>query len=150
MDCDLLFPADAGVLSRALGTLHKLGYAFEACGEPFLHEDPDLLQGLLRARANVVARRKGAQIDLALEIAGCDFPSLWKRHRRFKVDGVLVRVAPLEDILRSKELAGRPKDRLFLETYRDALTQLLQADRRPPGRRRGRGLGSDPKKGGGR
>ncbi len=130
MDCDFLLPMDAAALSKALGTLHEQGYELEAGGEPFLHEDPDLIQGVLRARANIVARKQGAQADLALEIAGCDFPSLWKRHRKFKVEGGVMRVAPLEDILRSKEMAGRPKDRLFLETYRDALEKLLRDDRR--------------------
>lgn len=30
------------------------------------------------------------------------------------------------DILRSKEAAGRPKDRLFLETYREALAEMMR------------------------
>lgn len=127
-DCDLLLPSDAAILSRALQALARLGYAFEAGGESFL-PDPELLQGAVHARANIVARREDAQLDLVLEIAGCRYEDLWKRHRRFRVDGILVRVAPLEDILRSKELAGRPKDRLFLETYRDALEKLLRDDR---------------------
>jgi hypothetical protein len=127
-DCDFLLPADAAILSRALRALAGLGYAFEAGREPFL-PDPELLQGVVRARANIVARREDTQLDLVLEIAGCRYEDLWKRRRRFRVDDVLVRVAPLQDILRSKELAGRPKDRLFLETYRDALDNLLRSDR---------------------
>ena len=127
-DCDILLPADATVLSRALRALASLGYVFEAGREPFLY-DLELLQGVIRARANIVARKEDIQLDLVIGIAGCRFEALWKRRRKFKVDGVLVRVAPLEDILRSKALAGRPKDRLFLETYRDALEQLLEKDR---------------------
>ena len=129
-DCDFLLPADAAVLSRALRALSRLGYVFEAGREPFL-EDPELLQGVLRARANIVARKEDIQLDLVLEIAGCRFGDLWERRRKFRVEGVLVRVAPLGDILRSKELAGRPKDRLFLATYRDALEKLLKEDRNP-------------------
>lgn len=131
LDCDFLLPPDAGALARALDALQAHGYDFEAGGEPFL-PDPELLQGVVRARANIVARKQGIQIDLALEIAGCDFPSLWKRRRRFKVESAVMCVAPLEDILRSKKLAGRPKDRLFLETYRDALEKLLRSDSRKP------------------
>ncbi|MEK7470169.1 MAG: hypothetical protein AAB074_22595 [Planctomycetota bacterium] len=37
-------------------------------------------------------------------------------------------MAPLSDILRSQGLAGRPKDRLFLATCKDALDQLLGQD----------------------
>ena len=131
-DCDLLLPPDAEALSKALECLKGLGYAFEAGGEPFLADSPGILPDVVRARANIVAYRPGAQLDLALEIAGCDFPSLWKRHRRFRVEGGILRVAPLKDLIRSKELAGRPKDKLFLETYREALSKMLGRSRRRP------------------
>ena len=73
-DCDILLPPDPDVLSRTLKVLRGQGYAFEAGGEPFL-EDPLTLTGLFQARANLVAHRTGAQIDLALQIDACDFPS---------------------------------------------------------------------------
>ena len=130
VDCDLLLPARTETLSKTLKVLRKLGYAFEAGGEPLVDETPDLLKNIVRARACITARRKDARLDLALEIAGCRFEALWKRHRRFRIRGQTVRVAPLADLLRSKALADRPKDRLFLETYRDALGVLLTPRRR--------------------
>jgi hypothetical protein len=89
-------------------------------------EDPVVLAGVVRARACVRATRARARIDLPLEIAGFSFRQLWRKRRRFRVGGTSVWVAPLRDILRSKELAGREKDRLFLALYRDALEQLLR------------------------
>lgn len=125
-DCDLLLPTTPGVLARAIRALRRGGYAIEAGGEPLVDEDKSVLAAIVRARASVQARRRGTIIDLALQAAGCRFESLLKRSRRFSLKGVIVRVAALEDILRSKERAGRPKDLLFLETYRDALKQLLE------------------------
>jgi hypothetical protein len=44
-----------------------------------------------------------------------------------------VRVAPLVDIVRSKMLANRLKDRLFLATYADRLAELMRdAGLEPP------------------
>jgi hypothetical protein len=125
MDCDLLLPADPQILGRAVGVLRKLGYSLDAGGEP-VNKDSDLLRGIVNARACVRARKKGSSIDLPLEIKGCRFNTLWRRHRRVDAGGVLLRVAPLRDILRSKKLTNRPKDRLFLATYQDALQQLLR------------------------
>ena len=124
-DCDLLLPPDPAGLSRAIAVLKKLGYSLEAGGEP-VDQDLDLIRGIVRALGCVRAVKKSARIDLPLEIAGCRFESLWKRQRRVKVGGVTLRVAPLRDILRSKKLADRPKDRLFLATFEDALKQLLK------------------------
>jgi hypothetical protein len=39
-----------------------------------------------------------------------------------------VRVAPLQDIVRSKMLANRLKDRLFLATYADRLAELMREE----------------------
>ena len=144
-DCDLLLPPDPAILSRAVGVLMKLGYSLEAGGEP-VDRDPDLIQGIVRALGCVRAAKRDVRIDLPLQIAGCAFRSLWKKHRQMKAGGVMVRVAPLADILRSKKLADRPKDRLFLALWEDALRQILEptpfgsSDRkRAPRRPKGRG-----------
>jgi hypothetical protein len=140
-DCDLLLPPDPKVLARALRVLRKLRFTLSAGGEGIPDEDPVLMDGIVRARACVQAVRGIVRIDLALEIAGYTFERLWNRRRRFRLGGAVVHVAPLEDILRSKELAGRDKDKLFLATYRDALEQLLDPKplaRGAPARRRRR------------
>jgi len=125
-DCDLLLPPDARILARANRTLRNLKFALEAGDEPLPDDDRVVLAGIVRARACVRAFHRKTRIDLPLQIAGYEFADLWPKRRTFRVGGVEVNVAPLEDILRSKELAGRPKDQLFLVTYKDALDQLLR------------------------
>lgn len=125
-DCDILLPADVKVLGRANRVLRGLGFELEAGVEPLPDDDPVVLAGVVRARACLRAFREKAQVDLPLQIAGYEFADLWPKRRRFRLQGVEVNVASLEHILRSKELAGRPKDRLFLATYKDALEQLLR------------------------
>jgi hypothetical protein len=147
-DCDLLLPPDAVALNRAIGVLRKLGFALEAGGEP-VDQDPDLIRGIVRALACVRAAKNNVRIDLPLQIAGCSFTSLWARHRRVKLGRFAVRVAPLRDILRSKKLADRPKDRLFLALWEDALKQLLEptpfgSSARKRARRRPKGRGRRP------
>lgn len=143
MDCDFLIPPDPAVLRRALRALRKLEFEIEAGGEPFVGDHPSDLAAIVRAGANVRAHKGPAQIDLAVQLAGLEHRSLWAKHNRFRVEGVLVRVAPLADLIRSKELAGRPKDRLFLETYRHALKELLR-DEAPSSGSRPRGGSARP------
>jgi hypothetical protein len=58
-------------------------------------------------------------------MAGFDFESVWRERRIFTVDGVEIPTARLLHIVQSKAQAGRPKDRLFLETHKENLRQLL-------------------------
>jgi len=127
-DLDLLIPARLTSLVKALKTLRRLRFKLEAGGEPLPDLDPVVLKGVLRSRANVRAFRKGAQVDLALKIAGGQFGRFWKRRRRFIVDGVQLQVGSLADLIRSKQMAGRAKDRLFLEAFRSVLKDLLQRE----------------------
>ena len=57
--------------------------------------------------------------------------ALWKRRRTFESEGGTHTVAPLADLIRSKRESDRPKDRLFLETYRATLEELLGRERGP-------------------
>lgn len=56
-------------------------------------------------------------LDLALRPAGLgDFDELAAAAVEFDVEGVIIRVASLDDVIRSKEAAGRAKDRATLPT----------------------------------
>lgn len=127
-DCDVMVPADVTTLTRALKGLRQLGFSLEAGDEPLPDEGPVVLAGIVRARACVRATREDARIDLPLEISGATFDALWPEQRRFLVEGVPLRVAPLSELVRSKQLAGRPKDRAFLEAHREALEDLVRRD----------------------
>lgn len=76
------------------------------------------LRGLTRASDG-----RDLLVDLTLVMAGFEFESAWQARREFQVGVHALHVAALRDILRSKALAGQPKDLLFLATHKDALQQ---------------------------
>jgi hypothetical protein len=127
-DCDLLLPADSDTLARAIACLRGLGCAIEAGGEPLPDEDEAVIRGIVRQRACVRAVGETVAFDLPLQVAGMDFEALWARRRCFDLGGVEVSVGSVEDLLTSKRIANRPKDRLFLEIYRSELDQLRRRD----------------------
>jgi hypothetical protein len=129
-DCDVLLPAGLAILRKALQTLKAMGFVFEAGGEPMPALDPAILKGVLRARAVVCAERPDARIDICTQIAGAEFEGLWRRHREFVVEGTIIRVGPLQALVKSKRLADRPKDRLFLEQHSEIIDSLLRRRKR--------------------
>jgi hypothetical protein len=69
-------------------------------------------------------------VDVVLEVLGVGGHA--RLHRDavpFEVQGVRINVAALDDIIRSKEAASRPKDRAHLETLRALRAEV--ARRRP-------------------
>jgi hypothetical protein len=125
-DCDIFVSAQLRTFRKSLQILVSLGFLLEAGGEPVPNLDPVLLKGILRARAVVYAARSDARIDLCTQITGARFEELWKVHREFVVEGVPIRVAPLEALVESKRLAGRPKDNLFLEQHKEIIESMLR------------------------
>jgi hypothetical protein len=65
-------------------------------------------------------------IDLLFDrlIGGLEFASVRSRSRSLPIGDVTAIVASLEDIIRSKEAANRPKDQAVLPLLRDALRVL--------------------------
>ncbi|HVM00115.1 MAG TPA: hypothetical protein VM324_12555 [Egibacteraceae bacterium] len=63
--------------------------------------------------------------DVNLEPAGIGgYERLVDRAVDFDVAGIRLRVAALDDIIRSKETSARPKDRAQLEMLRDLADEL--------------------------
>ena len=93
-------------------------------GVPLAHD----ARSLRRADMwNLVCRY--GEFDIAFRPAGFDtgYAALIGRAHRVVVEGVEILVADLDDVIRSKELAGRPKDlRVLPALYR------YQANRRSP------------------
>ncbi|MGQ0553167.1 MAG: hypothetical protein ACT4PU_08090 [Planctomycetota bacterium] len=129
-DCDILLSRDADNLRQVLEALAAEGFTFHAGGERLPSPDPVILEGIVRAGACVHATLGQAELDLVLFAAGLDFHELWPRRVRLSVADEVVNVAPLEDLLRSKEAAGRPKDKYFLEVWREVLDEALQREQR--------------------
>ncbi|MBI3769150.1 MAG: hypothetical protein HY271_11760 [Deltaproteobacteria bacterium] len=127
LDIDILLRPDVATLRAAFAALQKVGFTFEAGGEPFVDfEDDVVLHNIVRSGASLTARHaRGAQLDLMLSITGLHYDALAADPVTFTVARAPVRVGRLEKLLRSKELAGRPKDveflRLFAARFRNDL-----------------------------
>lgn len=81
----------------------------------------------------------GLQVDFMGTIHGVrSYAGLRDRGADVSVDGVVVRVASLDDIIASKRAAGRPRDAAVLEVLERARTKAAVPQgkaRRPQGRR---------------
>lgn len=60
-------------------------------------------------------------IEICLDVSGFTFEELCKNVKIFKAGRENIFVANLKDLLKMKEVADRPKDRLFLRKYSDLL-----------------------------
>ncbi len=69
---------------------------------------------------------EGLMVELLLQISGYPFSEMAKDATTVTVHGVPVRVGQLRKLLRSKQLADRPKDRQFLQRYRAAIEEALR------------------------
>jgi hypothetical protein len=93
-------------------------------GLPFNHDATSLARMTV---LNLVTR--AGDLDIALHPSGVDTFAEWNAHAKdLIVLGVPVRVASLDDIVRSKEAAGRNKDRRTLPSLRK-LRDHMRRDR---------------------
>jgi hypothetical protein len=129
-DMDVFLPADASNLLKAWLACEAAGCSLWAGEEPL--DTPrtiDVAEAVVARRALTTAvDRAGAEVDLTLVMAGFAFPEVDAAKVCFLVDDVPIPVARLTQIIRSKVLAGRPKDHLFLTAHRDLLDRLLRRD----------------------
>lgn len=128
-DVDVFLRADVGNLGRALESLRAAGYEIEARGEPFLDSDEPILRNVIRAGASLRAiDETGARLDLMLSGGGFVFSELAADASIFRLGEVEVRVGNLARLIRSKELAGRPKDIEFLRMFAARLRPEIDPD----------------------
>lgn len=127
-DRDLFLPADATNLLTAWIASRELGYELwsgdEPLGKPL---DSWLAERVVSQRANTTAiHPAGITVDFTLVMAGFDFEKVWSEQKVFRIGDVEIPVARLSHIIESKASANRPKDRLFLATWEEALRNLLK------------------------
>ena len=76
--------------------------------------------GATMVRQTVVALADGKLVNFCYGISGAaSFATEYRRAERIEWEGAVVRVLPLERIIRSKEAADRDKDRAVLPLLRD-------------------------------
>ena len=99
LDVDILIEATPDNARRAVQALRDAGL-----GTAFLLE-PDELLG-----KQIVILDDWLPVDVQTATPGIDFAQAWERREVMTVDGVPVNVLSLEDLIASKEAAGRPED----------------------------------------
>lgn len=126
-DFDFYLPLEPDNLVRAWAACESVGFELWFGEEPLDRpRDRWLADRIIANRALTRATAMpDVYVDLTLVMKGYDFETVWRERRDFTIDGIPMSVARLLDIVRSKEAAGRDKDRLFLATHEEALRQLL-------------------------
>lgn len=138
LDRDLFLPPESANLLRCWQACLSEGLALWAGDEPLgAPLDRRLADQVVSHRALVRAVGKDLQVDLTLVMAGFEFDPVWHARRLFRLEDVSIPVASLEQIVKSKAAADRPKDRLFLASHEDALRALM-GEKSPRTRRRRR------------
>jgi len=113
-DADICPDQSAENLERLAAALREMDARIRTEAEPegvAFSADPDLLR---RMQLVNLTTRFG-DFDIAFQPAGSrGYDDLVRSAFDMEVDGTIVRVASLSDIIRSKEAANRPKDRATL------------------------------------
>jgi hypothetical protein len=127
-DYDLFLPLDPENLVQAWAACDDAHLELWLGDEPRDRpRDRWLAERIIERRA--LTRATGPddlKVDLTLVMKGFDFETVWKQRRVFSIEGAEIPTARLLHIVASKQAVGRPKDLLFLATYRDVLEQLLK------------------------
>lgn len=130
-DADICPARDRENMERLSRALHELDARLRGPGVPeHLPWKPDA-RSLASAEIWTLRTRAG-NLDIAFRPAGTGgYEDLASRALVYDVGGVRAPVAALEDIIRSKDAAGRDKDRAALPTLRDLLGRVLEAEGEP-------------------
>lgn len=111
-DLDLCYERSDDNLKRLAKVLIALKASLRGAPEglPFKPDAPTLKAGL-----NFTLTTEAGSLDVLGELAGVGgYEELIPRASTAKIYGVKVRVIGLEDLIRAKRAAGRPKDKLHL------------------------------------
>lgn len=116
MDYDLLIERTLSNVQKALRQLERLNFSLGTRRGRFA---PPELRALVRDRQTLVATTPdGLMVELLLAVSGFTFAELAKDAVTVTVRGTPVHVGRLTKLLKSKQIANRPKDRDFLRRYR--------------------------------
>ena len=121
LDYDIFLEPTLRNVRQAVQSLARLGFTL---GTASGRLEPERLTQVVRDRRTLIATTtEGVAIELLLEASGFPFSELLRDAATFTVRGVPVKVGRLTKLLKSKQLAGRPKDRQFLKRYQSLLEE---------------------------
>ncbi|MFT3791467.1 MAG: hypothetical protein QM741_10380 [Rudaea sp.] len=74
-------------------------------------------EDLLNPKAVLMLGRVPNRIDLLTWISGCEFAECYPRRTYESLDGIVVPMIALEDLIINKRASGRPKDMADIEEF---------------------------------
>ena len=123
-DVDITPDRDGDNLKALAAALDRLNARIRTADEPAGLDSDRSAEFLARVSILNLTTRHG-DLDLTFEPAGTrGYSDLRRRAVNIDIRGIEVPVAALADVIRSKEAAGREKDRLTLPTLRRLLERL--------------------------
>jgi hypothetical protein len=129
-DIDVVPKADAANLARLSTALTELEAKIRNSHEeplPFRHDATSLAASVFWH-----LRTKYGDLDISFTPSGTQgYPDLKRDATSVVLSGTPAELASLADIIRSKEAAGRDKDRRALPILRELLAEQLRARRKP-------------------
>jgi len=120
-DIDLVIDLAPDDARRTLGALHGLGYRPRVPVSIEDFADPAKRESWIREKGMVVFPMYNDRTRLTVDVFATypiGFEDLWERSEVVALPEGSVRIASLEDLLRIKREAGRPKDLLDVEELR--------------------------------
>lgn len=118
-DYDIFLKPEVENVTKAIKILKEKGFTIVNKEKTIRRISKKEIEKIVRKKLNLTCENfYGNMIDLCLEVSGFSFEELDKRSKSFKAGRISIRVGQLRDLLKTKEIATRPKDRLFLEKYK--------------------------------
>jgi len=128
-DADICPARDTDNLDRLADALNEMGARIRSPDAPeglSFACDGRFLGGVELLNLNT----RFGDLDVAFRPSGTKgYEELVTRVERYDLEGLVVPVASLEDVIRSKEAAGRKKDLEMLDTLRKVLARRKRSDR---------------------
>lgn len=121
MDYDLFLEPMLNNVEKALRRLERLGFSIGTTQGAFT---PHELRQIVRDQRTLVATTPdGLTVELLLAVSGFTFATFAKDAATVTVRGTPITVGRLTKLLKSKQVANRPKDREFLRRYKVMLQE---------------------------
>lgn len=122
----------AATLQGANTTTVDVDLWFESIGDPRIGEAANAAGGIWVSGFGMMPAKLGGvldRFDVVFSMSGLErFEAELSRSKAVKLQGVTVRVLPLDRVLASKRAANRPKDRAVIPALEEALAAIEDSE----------------------